>query len=192
MRTATRVCLGLLAGAVVVLAASGVWLWFNYLPTAAQAWPTLKGPHAVSWVRQVHRVASSVVIWLALACLVLLVIRRVRTGGRGVVAGVALLVTALAASFTGYLLPWDQLALWAVTVGTNMRGIQPLFDSRAKYILIGSHEVSPSTYHFWAISHLVLGLLVAAAASLAWMRTHESRPAPEPDADPEPELVRSS
>ena len=183
-------CLALLAIALVVLVATGAWLWFNYRPTAEAAWPTVR--HLVrarsSWVRSVHRVASSLAVVLALACFVLLSGRRLRAGQRGVVAGLALAVTALATSFTGYLLPWDQLALWAVTVGTNIKGAQAIFDARIKYILIGSREVSVSTYRFWAIAHVVLGLLVAAAAVLAWLRTRESRPAPEA----EPELVRSS
>ena len=43
------------------------------------------------------------------------------------VIGVVLLMLTLLLSFTGYLLPWDQLALWAVTVGTNMMGYTPVF-----------------------------------------------------------------
>ena len=43
------------------------------------------------------------------------------------VIGVILLTLTLLLSFTGYLLPWDQLALWAVTVGTNMMGYTPVF-----------------------------------------------------------------
>ena len=41
------------------------------------------------------------------------------------VIGVLLLVTTFLLSFTGYLLPWDQLSLWAVTVGTNIGGAAP-------------------------------------------------------------------
>src|SRR5205807_773536 len=133
------VCLVLLAIALVVLAASGAWLWFNYIPTATAAWPTIHSLRTASttssWVRSVHRVASSVVIVLAFASLVLLIGRRIRAGGPGIVAGAAVLGTAVAASFTGYLLPWDQLALWAVTVGTNMSGIQSTFDAKVKYVL---------------------------------------------------------
>ncbi len=40
-------------------------------------------------------------------------------------------------SFTGYLLPWDQLAIWAVTVGTNMMGYTPVFGRQVKFVLIG-------------------------------------------------------
>jgi quinol-cytochrome oxidoreductase complex cytochrome b subunit len=41
------------------------------------------------------------------------------------VIGVVLLVLTLLLSFTGYLLPWDQLGFWAITVGTNMGGATP-------------------------------------------------------------------
>src|SRR2546429_6932407 len=42
------------------------------------------------------------------------------------IVGVLLLVLTLLLSFTGYLLPWDQLAIWAVTVGSNMARATPL------------------------------------------------------------------
>jgi quinol-cytochrome oxidoreductase complex cytochrome b subunit len=42
------------------------------------------------------------------------------------VIGVILLVLTLLLSFTGYLLPWDQLAIWAITVGSNMASATPL------------------------------------------------------------------
>jgi quinol-cytochrome oxidoreductase complex cytochrome b subunit len=158
------VCLVLLAVALVVLLASGVWLWFNYRPTSL-------------WVRDLHRITSVVVAWLALATVVLLIGRRIRTGSRGVVAGLTVGATAFAASFTGFLLPWDQLALWAVTVGSNtFDGVQTTFESRVKYVLIGSREVSMGTYRFWAITHVVLGVLVAATLVLAWLRTGEPAP----------------
>jgi quinol-cytochrome oxidoreductase complex cytochrome b subunit len=40
--------------------------------------------------------------------------------------GVILLVLTMLLSFTGYLLPWDQLAIWAITVGSNMAKATPL------------------------------------------------------------------
>ena len=48
------------------------------------------------------------------------------------VIGVILLTLTLLLSFTGYLLPWDQLALWAVTVGTNMMGYTPVFGGQVQ------------------------------------------------------------
>ena len=53
------------------------------------------------------------------------------------VIGVILLLLTLLLSFTGYLLPWDQLALWAVTVGTNMMGYTPVFGDQVRFVLLG-------------------------------------------------------
>jgi quinol-cytochrome oxidoreductase complex cytochrome b subunit len=53
------------------------------------------------------------------------------------VIGVILLTLTLLLSFTGYLLPWDQLALWAVTVGTNMMGYTPVFGEEVSFVLLG-------------------------------------------------------
>ena len=50
-----------------------------------------------------------------------------------------LVLLTLLLSFTGYLLPWDQLSLWAVTVGTNMMGYTPVFGDNVKFVLLGSH-----------------------------------------------------
>ena len=182
----------MLAVALTVLAATGVWLWFRYVPTAEAAWPGLRSPRSSEgWIRVTHRVASIATLSLALAAFVLVIGGRIRARQPGIVAGAGMLVTALAASFTGYLLPWDQVALWAVTVGDDFRGVHSTFRSEVKYVLIGSKEISLGTYRFWAISHVVLGLLVAVTVVLAWLRTREpvSRalpPAPEPAPEPEP------
>ena len=57
------------------------------------------------------------------------------------VIGVMLLMLTLLLSFTGYLLPWDQLALWAVTVGTNMMGYTPVFGTQVRFVLLGGKEI---------------------------------------------------
>ncbi|HEY3673999.1 MAG TPA: cytochrome b N-terminal domain-containing protein [Acidimicrobiia bacterium] len=178
---------------LTVLATTGVWLWFRYLPSASSAWPGTRAPaHDESWIRTAHRVVAYLVVVLAVVALVLAIGRRVRSGVRGVVAGTGVLVTALAASFTGYLLPWDQLALWAVSVGSDIRGVQAPFRAEVKYIIVGSHEVSPSTYRFWAVSHVVLGVLVAATVVLVWLRSRardvSRRPLSPPPAAPPPGL----
>jgi quinol-cytochrome oxidoreductase complex cytochrome b subunit len=172
-RNAVRVCLVLLGVALVILATTGVWLWFRYRPAAATAW----SGRGESWTRALHRGSSTAAQLLALASLVLLIGRRFVTRARGVVAGVGVLLTTVAAAFTGHLLPWDQLALWAVTVGTDLRGVQAIFDAQVKYVLIGSREVSVGTYQFWAISHVALAVLVAVAALLAWTRSRVDRAA---------------
>jgi quinol-cytochrome oxidoreductase complex cytochrome b subunit len=174
----------LLAVALLVLAVTGVWLWFRYVPTAGRAWPGSDVPRGdEGWIRTTHRLTGAITVVLAATVLVLVVGRRIRAGVHGVVAGVGVLVTALAASVTGSLLPWDQLALWAVSVGSDFRGTQATFRGEVKYVLVGAREVSPATYRFWAISHVVLAVLVAATVVLVWLRGRDrvvSRRPPSP------------
>jgi quinol-cytochrome oxidoreductase complex cytochrome b subunit len=98
----------------------------------------------------------------------------------------------VAAGLVGRLLPWDQLALWAVTTGSNgeFDGVRAVFSSQAKFVTINGREVSPSTYEFWAYAHLGLAVLVGVALTLVWLRTKERGPVAPPA--PEGELVRSS
>lgn len=62
----------------------------------------------------------------------------------------------MAASVTGYLLPWDQLALWAVTVGTNMMGYSPVLRDNVRYVLLGSKEIGNDTLLRWYVLHVLL------------------------------------
>ena len=55
------------------------------------------------------------------------------------------MLLTLLLSFTGYLLPWDQLALWAVTVGTNMGGYSPVLGDQVRFALLGSAEIGTET-----------------------------------------------
>jgi quinol-cytochrome oxidoreductase complex cytochrome b subunit len=71
------------------------------------------------------------------------------------VIGVILLMLTLLLSFTGYLLPWDQLALWAVTVGTNMMGFTPVFGQEVRFVLLGGAEIGSETLLRWYVLHVL-------------------------------------
>jgi quinol-cytochrome oxidoreductase complex cytochrome b subunit len=71
------------------------------------------------------------------------------------VVGVILLLLTLFLSFTGYLLPWDQLALWAVTVGTNMMGYTPVFGDQVQFVLLGGVSIGPATLLRWYVLHVL-------------------------------------
>jgi quinol-cytochrome oxidoreductase complex cytochrome b subunit len=76
--------------------------------------------------------------------------------------GVILLVLTLLLSFTGYLLPWDQLAVWAVTVGTNMVGSAPILGEQSRFVLIGGFDVGQSALiRFYTLHVIALPLLAA-------------------------------
>jgi quinol-cytochrome oxidoreductase complex cytochrome b subunit len=78
------------------------------------------------------------------------------------VIGVAMLFCTLLLSFTGYLLPWDQLAFWAVTVGTNIVSSAPVAGTILRQTLIGGREIGEATLvRFYLLHIIALPLAVA-------------------------------
>src|SRR4026209_430040 len=71
------------------------------------------------------------------------------------VVGVVLLFLTLGLSFTGYLLPWDQLSIWAVTVGTSLAGYVPVIPKQAQFILLGGVNVGANTLLRWYVLHVL-------------------------------------
>ena len=71
------------------------------------------------------------------------------------VIGVNLLQFTLLLSFTGYLLPWDQLALWAVTVGTNMMGYTPVFGEQVRFCCSAAGDRHRHAAR-WYVLHVLL------------------------------------
>jgi quinol-cytochrome oxidoreductase complex cytochrome b subunit len=86
------------------------------------------------------------------------------------VLGVAMLLLTLFLSFTGYLLPWDQLAFWAVTVGTNIAASIPWIGAEVRELLIGGRNIDqPTLIRFYALHVIVLpGLLGALFGYHMW------------------------
>jgi quinol-cytochrome oxidoreductase complex cytochrome b subunit len=164
---------------VLVLTLSGIALFFVYRPTARQSWNDLFAGNTDSAarlsevLRYVHLLASRLAVFTAVAAGMLVVLAKPPVARRwtAVAHGTGIAVTAVAASFTGFLLPWDQLALWAVTVGSNMSGYRPLFGPTVRFVLLGGAEVSRGTILLWLLVHmLVLGPLLAGLVLLAWLR----------------------
>ncbi len=81
--------------------------------------------------------------------------------------GVVLLVLTLLLSFTGYLLPWDQLAFWAVTVGTTMASYVPLIGQQTQEVLLGGPTVGSATLvRFYVLHVAVLPLVLTFALTI--------------------------
>ena len=69
--------------------------------------------------------------------------------------GTLLLLITLLLSFTGYLLPWDQLSIWAVTVGTNMAKYAPIAGPYTRYLMLGGRAVGDATLLRFYVMHVV-------------------------------------
>jgi quinol-cytochrome oxidoreductase complex cytochrome b subunit len=72
-----------------------------------------------------------------------------------------LFLLTLGLSFTGYLLPWDQLAFWAITVGTSIAGYAPLVGQKLKFLFLGGHVVGESALIRFYVLHVIVLPLAA-------------------------------
>jgi len=144
------------------LVASGVYLMFFYVPSPANAYTDIQTIQTEvpfgQYVRNVHR-------WSAHLMVVSVAAHMARVFYRGAykkprefnwVIGVVLLLLTLLLSFTGYLLPWDQLAFWAVTVGSEMAGYVPFIGDQVKEILLGGSTVDSSTLLRFYVLHVAV------------------------------------
>jgi cytochrome b-561 len=157
------------AALLLLLVLSGGPLLFLYVPSVERAYGSIKDiEFAVtfgSWIRSVHRMAAHLMV----AAVFLHLVRVFLTGaykngvGQGQqrewnwVIGVAMLLSTLLLSFTGYLLPWDQLAYWAVTVGTNIASSIPFIGPTVRELLLGGRTIDqPTLIRFYVLHVLVL------------------------------------
>jgi quinol-cytochrome oxidoreductase complex cytochrome b subunit len=77
------------------------------------------------------------------------------------VIGVGLLMVTLFLSYTGYLLPWDQLAFWAITVGTNIISYVPVLGRPIRFLLLGGHIIGQNALLRFYVLHCVILPLAA-------------------------------
>jgi len=173
--------LGFAAAFVFILqVVTGVVLALYYAPTPDHAYESVVYvSNDVAFgrtVRALHHWGSSAMVALVVAHLVVVFALAAYKRPREVtwLIGVGLLVLTLALGFTGYLLPWDEKAYWATSVGTNMVGTVPLVGEFLFRVGRGGSEIGAATLtRFYALHILVLptavfGLLVIHVALVIW------------------------
>jgi quinol-cytochrome oxidoreductase complex cytochrome b subunit len=144
------------------LTASGVYLMFFYVPSPANAYTNIQTIQTEvpfgQYVRNVHRWSAHLMVLAVAAHMARVFYRGAYKAPREFnwVIGVMLLVLTLLMSFTGYLLPWDQLAFWAVTVGTEMAAYVPFIGDPVKEMLLGGPTVDSSTLLRFYVLHVAV------------------------------------
>ncbi len=152
----------------LVLTITGVYLMFFYVPSATQAYnDILRIQSEVLFgllTRNVHRWAAHLMVFF-----VFLHMMRVFYHGAykpprefNWVVGVVLLFLTIFLSYTGYLLPWDQIAYWAITIGFNFAESAPVFNTVSKLLIFGGLEVGQNTLLRFYVLHVVFLPLTAA------------------------------
>ena len=160
----------------VILVGTGVLLMFFYIPSVQRAYNDMKDlQFVVSYgmiLRNLHRWAAH-----AMVAVVLLHMCRVFYTGSykpprefNWVLGVLLWGTTLMLSFTGYLLPWDQLAYWAITVGTSIASYPPLIGETFRTLMLGGDTVGQNALIRFYVMHVVVlpGVLVVLLGVHIW------------------------
>ncbi len=166
------------AALLLLLVLSGLPLLFLYVPSVERAYGSVKDIEFVItfgyWIRSVHRFGAHFMV----AAVFLHLVRVFLTGaykngpGRGQhrewnwLMGIVMLLLTLFLSFTGYLLPWDQLAYWAVTVGTNIASAVPWVGPQIRELLLGGRNIDQATLIRFYVLHVIvlpggLGILFA-------------------------------
>src|SRR5260370_21908789 len=155
-------CLGGLSFSLFIfLTTAGIFLMFFYRPATTVVYSDMVAIHTTvafgQLVRNLHRWAAHLMV-----ITVFLHMGRVFYTGAykpprefNWIIGVTLLLVTLLLAFTGYLLPWDQLAIWAVTVGTNMMQNSPEVGKEAPFRLLGGSQIGPSTLVRWDPPHVL-------------------------------------
>ena len=114
-------------GTFLILVVTGILLMLYYHPSVPQAYADMKDLQFVvssgMFLRNLHRWSAHAMVFLVFAHMFKVFYRGAYRTPREFnwVIGVVLLLITLLLSYTGYLLPWDQLAFWAITVGLEYR-----------------------------------------------------------------------
>src|SRR5450759_919995 len=144
------------------LTGTGVLLLFYYVPSTEKAYDIMKDlQYVVSAglvIRNMHRWAAHLMVLFVLLhmCRVFYTGAYKRPREFNWVIGVGLFLMTLGLSFTGYLLPWDQLAFWAITVGTNLAGYAPVIGPKIQFVLLGGNIVGESALLRFYVLHVIL------------------------------------
>ncbi|HUY26297.1 MAG TPA: cytochrome b N-terminal domain-containing protein [Candidatus Binataceae bacterium] len=148
------------AALLLILTITGVMLMFFYVPSTERAYGSIKDlEFAVSFgrlLRNQHRWAAEGMVAVVFIHMARVFFTGAYRGARAMnwLVGIALLFATLLLSFTGYLLPWDQLAYWAVTVGTGIAKQAPVVGNTLALILLGGTTIGQQTLLRFYVMHV--------------------------------------
>jgi quinol-cytochrome oxidoreductase complex cytochrome b subunit len=163
---------------IVIQIVTGILLRFNYTPSVAEAYDSVvfltKNIPFGAFMRNIHYWGGVFLLLIAFVHFVRVFFTGAYREKRKInwLFGLGLLVLIVLSNFTGYLLPWDQLAYWAITVSTNIVGYLPLAGDSLQRWIVGGDELNAGTlqtffnfhtavlpflivlmsvYHFWRV-----------------------------------------
>ena len=156
-----------------ILTITGGVLMFLYVPSVERAYLSVKDlEYSISFgwfLRGLHRISAHLMVAVVFLHMIRVFLTGAFKNGATVnqnrplnwIIGIALLLITLLLSFTGYLLPWDQLAYWAITVGTNIASSAPVAGEWTRFVLLGGTTIEQGTLiRFYVLHCFLLPLLM--------------------------------
>lgn len=164
----------------MVQAFTGILLAIYYQPTPDAAYKSIlfiMNQVNFGWlIRSIHSWGANLMILFCVLHLLRVFFQAAYKAPREVtwVIGIALLAVTLGFGFTGYLLPWDQRAYWATTVGSEIAGALPVVGEKLLILLRGGADVTARTLsRFFGTHVLVLPLSLMGALLIHLVMVHQ-------------------
>ena len=167
-------------GAFTIQLITGVLLMLYYHPSIPQGYADMKDLQFVVssgvFLRNLHRWSAHTMVFLVFAHMAKVFYRGAYRPPRELnwVVGVCLLLLTVLLSYTGYLLPWDQLSYWGTTVGSNIMSSIPLVGNKLRFILLGGNSVNANALlRFYVLHAVILPLAMILLVAVHLWRLHK-------------------
>lgn len=177
----------------IILVMTGMLLMIYYIPSTERAYNSIQDIVYVvmggRFIRNMHRWSAHGLVVVTILHMLRVFFTGAYTGSRRVnwIFGLMLLLVVMLSSFSGYLLPWDQLAYWAVTIAANiaasvneftgMAGINAYIDpgNLIKLLLFGDTVIGqPALTRFYLLHVVILPFIIALTSGLHFWRIRKS------------------
>ena len=181
---------------IIVQIVTGILLRFYYVPSPAEAYDSivflknnvLFGP----FIRNIHHWSGALLLLVSFFHFLRVFFTGAYRDSRRInwLFGLFLLLMIVFSNFTGYLLPWDQLAYWAITVGTTIISYLPLAGEGLRTLIVGGKELNAGTLQtFFNLHTAVLPFLLLVLAVYHFWRVRKAGGILLPDAKEKMETV---
>src|SRR5579864_5331979 len=167
-------------GTFTIQIVTGLLLMLYYHPSIPQGYADMRDLQFVVssgvFLRNLHRWSAHAMVFLVFAHMAKVFYRRGFRTPRELnwVVGACMLMLTLLMSYTGYLLPWDQLSYWGTTVGANIMSAIPVVGDRLRFVLLGGHTVNANALlRFYVLHTMILPLTVILLVVIHLWRLHK-------------------
>jgi quinol-cytochrome oxidoreductase complex cytochrome b subunit len=172
---------GMAALLIVIQIFTGILLRFNYTPSVAEAYDSVvfltRNIPFGAFLRNIHYWGGVFLLLIAFLHFLRVFFTGAYREKRKInwLFGMVLLLLIVLLNFTGYLLPWDQLAYWAITVSTNIAGYLPLLGDKLQRWIVGGDELNAGTLQtFFNFHTAVLPFLIVAISIYHFWRVRKA------------------